>query len=131
MYDGLVVMFSQQIDCVINVGLFFSSRSRHTRCALVTGFRRVLFRAVQSRSPVVIRSSPGERMALHSTALGKALLVGLSDDAIGEILGDAPLEPLTPRTVSEPGQPISQLRTAQAIGSTTSDRKRTRLNSSN
>jgi len=75
--------------------------------------------AVQSRSPVVIRSSPGERMALHSTALGKALLVGLSDDAIGEILGDAPLEQLTPRTVSEPGQLISQLRTAQAIGYTT------------
>src|SRR3546814_6021316 len=26
--------------------LFFSSRRRHTRCALVTGFRRVLFRSV-------------------------------------------------------------------------------------
>src|SRR3546814_17770364 len=25
---------------------FFSSRRRHTRCALVTGFRRVLFRSV-------------------------------------------------------------------------------------
>lgn len=76
--------------------------------------------AVQSRSPVVIRSSPGERMALHSTALGKALLVGLSDEAIGDVLGEAPLERLTPRTVTEPGQLISQLRTAHTIGYTTS-----------
>ncbi|MBA5775541.1 IclR family transcriptional regulator [Stappia sp. F7233] len=76
--------------------------------------------AVQSRSPVVIRSSPGERMALHSTALGKALLVGLSDDAIGKILGEAPFERLTPRTVTEPEQLISQLRTARTIGYSTS-----------
>ncbi|MCT9000172.1 IclR family transcriptional regulator [Chelativorans intermedius] len=76
--------------------------------------------AVQSRSPVVIRSSPGERMALHSTALGKALLLGLSDEAIGEILGEAPLERLTPRTVTEPGRLISQLRTAHTVGYTTS-----------
>jgi DNA-binding IclR family transcriptional regulator len=59
-------------------------------------------------------------MGLHSTALGKALLVGLSDDAIGEVLGEAPLEQLTPRTVTEPNQLISQLRTAHMIGYTTS-----------
>src|SRR3546814_2806361 len=29
----------------VGVGFFFSSRRRHTRCALVTGFRRVLFRS--------------------------------------------------------------------------------------
>src|SRR3546814_2486770 len=28
---------------------FFSSRRRHTRCALVTGFRRVLFRSLAQR----------------------------------------------------------------------------------
>src|SRR3546814_1934484 len=28
---------------------FFSSRRRHTRCALVTGVRRVLFRSVEAR----------------------------------------------------------------------------------
>lgn len=76
--------------------------------------------AVQSRSPVVIRSSPGERMALHSTALGKALLLELPDDAIGVILGEAPLDRLTPRTVTEPDRLISQLRSAHSIGYTTS-----------
>jgi DNA-binding IclR family transcriptional regulator len=76
--------------------------------------------AVQSRSPVVIRSSPGERMALHSTALGKALLIGLSDDMVIELLGNKPLEQLTPRTVTEPGRLIGQLNTAHKIGYTTS-----------
>src|SRR3546814_4870301 len=32
--------------CVV---FFFSSRRRHTRCALVTGFRRVLFRSNEAR----------------------------------------------------------------------------------
>src|SRR3546814_9408776 len=44
---------------------FFSSRRRHTRCALVTGFRRVLFR---------------------SPAVGDGL-VGAAILAVGQILG--------------------------------------------
>ncbi len=76
--------------------------------------------AIQSRSPVVIRSSPGETMALHSTALGKALLTGLSDESIGDVLGEAPLDKLTPRTVTDPGQLISQIQAARPIGYTTS-----------
>src|SRR3546814_19123599 len=31
--------------CLCYLFFFFSSRRRHTRCALVTGFRRVLFRS--------------------------------------------------------------------------------------
>lgn len=76
--------------------------------------------AIQSQSPVVIRSSPGESLALHSTALGKALLLGLSKDEISEILGDAPLEKLTPRTVTAVGRLIDQLQPAQMLGYTTS-----------
>lgn len=75
--------------------------------------------AVQSRSPIVIRSSAGERMPLHSTALGKALLLGLSDGDIRKLLGEAPLERLTPRTVTELGRLIRQLRAAHTVGYTT------------
>src|SRR3546814_1970216 len=32
---------------------FFSSRRRHTRCALVTGVRRVLFRSITEGVPIV------------------------------------------------------------------------------
>src|SRR3546814_9108259 len=36
---------------------FFSSRRRHTRCALVTGFRRVLFRSALSSRRASISES--------------------------------------------------------------------------
>lgn len=76
--------------------------------------------AVQSSSPVVIRSTPGEPMRLHSTALGKALLLGLPDQALRAFLAEVPLEKLTPRTVTEPERLIAQLQAARAVGYTTS-----------
>lgn len=75
---------------------------------------------VQSNSPVVIRSSPGETMPLHSTALGKALLVDLSDQAINDLLGGQPLPRITPRTVTDIDRFIGQIRAARTIGYTTS-----------
>ena len=75
---------------------------------------------VQSKSPVVIRSSPGETFPLHSTALGKALLVGLSRDAIMGILGEGHLEQLTLRTVIDPGKLMAQIGASKNTGYTTS-----------
>ena len=75
---------------------------------------------VQSRSPVVIRSSIGETFPLHSTALGKALLMGRGTEQILAILGKEPLERLTMRTVTEPLKLISQITSAENIGYTTS-----------
>lgn len=75
---------------------------------------------VQSSSPVVIRSTPGESIRLHSTALGKSLLLGLSGEALREVLAEMPLEKLTPRTVIEPDRLIAQLRAAGTVGYTTS-----------
>lgn len=72
--------------------------------------------AVQSDSPVVIRASAGEDMPLHATALGKALLTGLDDEAIIALLGEGPLEAVTARTVTEPAKLLAQLRTARSLG---------------
>jgi DNA-binding IclR family transcriptional regulator len=87
------------------------------------GIRRgpcgVYLLGVQSNSPVVIRASPGETMPLHATALGKALLTGLSDTEVGALLGDGPLERLTQRTLTDPHKLIAQLRTARLVGYTT------------
>jgi DNA-binding IclR family transcriptional regulator len=76
--------------------------------------------AVQSKSPVVIRSSPGETFPLHSTALGKALLMGLSRAETIEILGEGPFEKLTPRTVTDPSKLVGQIQASAAIGFATS-----------
>src|SRR3546814_9961033 len=52
---------------------FFSSRRRHTRCALVTGFRRVLFRSIGY--PMFRRRTTGVYVAIITLAL--ALIVQL------------------------------------------------------
>src|SRR3546814_4998137 len=61
-------MTPQEIEdgiCQVIDSFFFSSRRRHTRCALVTGFRRVLFRscvAVPSNASVAAATIPNLRM---------------------------------------------------------------------
>ncbi|MER9016600.1 IclR family transcriptional regulator [Mesorhizobium sp. M0898] len=75
---------------------------------------------VQSKSPVVIRSSPGETFPLHSTALGKALLMELSGEAVIAILGRGPLEQVAVRTVTDPHKLVAQIRASEPIGYTTS-----------
>jgi DNA-binding IclR family transcriptional regulator len=83
------------------------------------GSRALYLLAVQSDSPVIIRASPGETMHLHSTALGKALLLELSEPEITKLLGDGPLETVTPRTIADTHKLIAQLRTARSLGYTT------------
>src|SRR3546814_11095826 len=52
---------------------FFSSRRRHTRCALVTGVQRVLFRSVHSRHDVA-DSQPGVFMTFIALLASSLLL---------------------------------------------------------
>jgi DNA-binding IclR family transcriptional regulator len=112
--DRLVETAEPELQALAGVGFF------NAFLGVRLGSRGLYLLAVQSRSPVVIRSSPGERMPLHSTALGKALLVGLAEDAILELFGQGPLEQLTARTLTTPAQLISQLQTARGLGYTTS-----------
>src|SRR3546814_6729209 len=55
---------------------FFSSRRRHTRCALVTGVRRVLFRSVHDICHVMTGYKADE-------SLGEACLVAFSYAQVG------------------------------------------------
>src|SRR3546814_4804937 len=55
---------------------FFSSRRRHTRCALVTGFRRVLFRSWRDEE---VTGSPRDAGAMGS--MGR---LGSLDDLPGD-----------------------------------------------
>jgi DNA-binding IclR family transcriptional regulator len=75
--------------------------------------------AVQSQSAVVVRARPGETMPLHSTALGKALLIDMDDGAVSALFGDRPLARLAERTVTDVEQLIDQLRLARSMGYTT------------
>jgi DNA-binding IclR family transcriptional regulator len=75
---------------------------------------------IHSRSPVIIRSAPGESFALHSTALGKALLMGLDPETQKAVVGSEPLTAFTTRTITDPEKLVRHVNSAKMAGFTTS-----------
>src|SRR3546814_20501399 len=56
---------------------FFSSRRRHTRCALVTGVRRVLFRSIAGKDDAMMKPTmPDSRIVTGRLANGMASVNG-------------------------------------------------------
>lgn len=72
--------------------------------------------ALQSKSPVVIRSSPGDSFRLHSTALGKSLLMDHDTASLRALLGSGPYERLTDKTVVTPEKLLTQTGAASRRG---------------
>jgi DNA-binding IclR family transcriptional regulator len=73
------------------------------------GTRAVYLLAVQSSGPVAITAIPGESAYLHSTAMGKALLAGMSDETVVQLLEKEELPKLTPRTIDNLAKLIEAL----------------------
>jgi DNA-binding IclR family transcriptional regulator len=89
----------------------------------ITGFlgvrrdRRIVYLAtVQSEGPVAINHRPGSETHLHSTAMGKALLAEMDDDAICALLGSRPLPRLTPRTKVSLPQLLKDIHNIRHVG---------------
>ncbi|MBZ9740630.1 IclR family transcriptional regulator [Mesorhizobium sp. CO1-1-4] len=112
--DRLIGLAETELQALAAEGCF------NAFLAVRRGDRGLYLLTVQSKSPVIIRSSPGETFPLHSTALGKALLMELSAEAVIGILGQGPLERLTPRTVTETSKLIAQITGSESVGYTTS-----------
>ncbi len=96
----------------------YTLASRH-----ITGFlgvlrdRSVVYLAtVQSEGPIAITHRPGSQTHLHSTAMGKALLAEMSNDAIRALLGAKPLLRLTPRTKVSLPQLMKDIETIHRVG---------------
>jgi IclR family KDG regulon transcriptional repressor len=88
-----------------------------------TGFFGVLDRASvkviasqQSRLPLRYVIEVGERVALHASGLGKALLGLLDDEQILGHLKDQPLARVTPDTITRPDDLLRQLAAARRQG---------------
>lgn len=77
--------------------------------------------ALQSSGPIAIKSAPGERTHLHSTALGKAFLAQMDDAAAERLLGAEPYARLTPRTRTRFAALRSDLEVARRTGIAVSD----------
>lgn len=60
--------------------------------------------------------SVGRRMALHVSALGKALLAELKPEDARRLVGDKPLKAVTPYSVTDPERLMAQLRAGRRQG---------------
>jgi IclR family transcriptional regulator, KDG regulon repressor len=68
--------------------------------AVLDGRHIVYLAAIDSRGPIQVRVAVGSRAYAHATAVGKVLLAYLPADQVHELLTSAPLEALTPKTVT-------------------------------
>lgn len=68
--------------------------------AVLDGRHVVYLAAVDSRGPIQVRVAVGSRAYAHTTAVGKVLLAYLPTDQLHELLTSAPLEALTPKTIT-------------------------------
>lgn len=77
--------------------------------------------ALQSSGPIAIKSSPGERTRLHTTALGKAMLAQMSDEDAARLLGPPPFERLTAKSRTRLAPLLADLHAARRSGYAISD----------
>lgn len=69
--------------------------------AVLDGRYNVYIAKVDGTQHLTLDSAVGRRLEAHATALGKALLAGLSPDEVDRRLGTQPLERFTPSTMSD------------------------------
>ncbi len=74
-----------------------------------------LDRAEANRS-LRMRSVPGDRLPLHCTGVGKAILSQLTDEHMRALLGSAPLQKFNDATLTEPEDVIREARRAREQG---------------
>jgi len=76
---------------------------------------------LQSSGPIAIQVSPGDRIPLHTTALGKALLLDMNDAEIKAILSASDLIRRTPKTKLSVAALVAEIRKARKQGYTLSE----------
>jgi IclR family pca regulon transcriptional regulator len=59
-------------------------------------------RVAAPRRILMMSLGVGSRLPAHATAMGRVLLAGLTDAAVAAHLAATPIEPLTPRTETDP-----------------------------
>jgi DNA-binding IclR family transcriptional regulator len=93
-----------------------AARGLNSYLGALRGERALYMVTLQSNGPIGIRSAPGDLGWLHSTAMGKCLLAGMSDEAALALLGPGPLHPVTPYTLTDPAAVVAQLPGIRAQG---------------
>ncbi len=64
---------------------------------------------VNGDGPVTVKTEIGQRIPIHSTALGKVLLAAMSEKQAADLLGSKPLPAITTRTITDPKKLVAAL----------------------
>lgn len=83
---------------------------------VLDGTRVVYLEIVESRRSMRFVSQKGDREHLHSTALGKAISIVLTDEEIHSILASEGMPALTDRTITDPDAFVDAIRIARGDG---------------
>jgi DNA-binding IclR family transcriptional regulator len=84
--------------------------------ACLAGGTAVYLDRAESDRSLMMRSAPGDRLPLHCTGVGKAILTLLSDDSIRAILGPGPLHRINDRTLTDPEDVIHEIERTREAG---------------
>jgi DNA-binding IclR family transcriptional regulator len=91
--------------------------SPHTAyLATLDGFEIVYLAAVEGTGPLRVHVRPGSRNPAYATAVGKALLAELDDEAIEALAERHGLPQLTPSTITTAAELLEQVREVRAQG---------------
>lgn len=64
---------------------------------------------VNGDGPVTVKTEIGQRIPIHSTALGKVLLAAMTEKDAADLLGTNPLPAITARTITDPRKLVAVL----------------------
>ncbi|MDA8409178.1 MAG: IclR family transcriptional regulator [Treponema sp.] len=84
--------------------------------AMLAGGSAVYLDRAESDRSLSMRSVPGDRLPLHCTGVGKAILTLLPDDRIRAILGPGPLQRINDRTLVDPEDVIKEIDHTRDLG---------------
>ncbi len=93
---------------------------------LLTGDEAIYIDKVESRRPYQMASRVGNRLALHCTAIGKAILAHLSEEELTAVLGLSELTARTPNTITALDALHSELDRIRAAGYAVDDEENER-----
>jgi DNA-binding IclR family transcriptional regulator len=103
------------------LSLLANDHQLNTFLGIIEGNSVIYLMTMQSSAPITVRSVPGTRAPLHSTAIAKAILADLPDDAILNVLGPGPLEAVTSHTKTDPLEILKDVHDVRRKGYAISD----------
>ncbi len=103
--------FARSLNCSVNVSILDDTRAL------------VLFRHEIRRSYFQYDIQAGTKLPIHCTSMGKLLLAALPDEEIKQCIAQLSLEPITPRTITDPERLLAEVLKVRETGVGEADRE--------